>query len=101
MEKIHSYITVAIITLCLCCSPALAAQKPEPKPTQPDAAAANLDQIIDKAIENENFLVKAMANYSPLVETYIQHLDKDTDLGAIPKNDRYFLGKLDMTKGVT
>jgi len=35
-----------------------------------------------------------------MVETYIQNLQSDPELGAVPKDDRYFLGKLDLKEGV-
>jgi hypothetical protein len=38
--------------------------------------------------------------FSPLVETYIQNLKPDKELGAVPAGDRYFLGKADFSKGV-
>ena len=38
--------------------------------------------------------------YSPLVETYIQNLRPDTELGYVPAGDKYFLGKADFGKGV-
>lgn len=33
---------------------------------------------------------------TPLVETYLQNLTPDQKLGAVPKEDHYFLGRLDM-----
>jgi hypothetical protein len=72
-----------------------------------DAAAAPLetpsltpDQVIDRAIANENSLIGTLAKYTPMVETYIQNLESDKELGAVPKSDRYFLGKLDLKDGV-
>jgi hypothetical protein len=42
-----------------------------------------------------------MRNYSPLVETYIQNLRPDKDLGEVPGGDKYFLGRADFQKGVS
>ena len=41
-----------------------------------------------------------MHNYSPLVETYIQNLRPDKDLGQVPAGDKYFLGRANFAKGV-
>src|SRR5712671_968236 len=38
--------------------------------------------------------------YSPMVETYIQSLRGDKDLGAVPAGDRYFMGRAILAKGV-
>jgi hypothetical protein len=37
-----------------------------------------------------------LKNRQPLVETYLQNLTPDPKLGAAPKEDHYFLGRLDM-----
>ena len=59
-----------------------------------------MDQVIDRVITNENRLNQQMRQYSPLVETYIQNLKPDKDLGEIPAGDKYFLGRADFSKGV-
>ena len=63
------------------------------------AAQAQLtpDQILDKIIQNENAMPKRLENFHPLVETYIQNLDRSNELAFVPKSDEYFLGKLDLT----
>ena len=50
--------------------------------------------LVDRVIANEQQLVGTLANYTPMVETYIQNLRVDDNLGSAPKDDRYFLGKL-------
>ncbi|HME99333.1 MAG TPA: hypothetical protein VKK06_05610, partial [Terriglobia bacterium] len=41
-----------------------------------------------------------MTGLRPLIETYTQNMGVHADLGAVPKSDKYFLGKLDLTRGV-
>src|SRR6266498_2250865 len=67
---------------------ALAAQAPR--------APVSIDQVVDQIIEREHALIQFLKNRTPLVETYLQNLTPDTKLGAVPKEDHYFLGRLDM-----
>jgi hypothetical protein len=73
---------------------ASAAAAPEPQ------QARTMDQVIDRVITNENRLNQQIRQYSPLVETYIQNLKPDKDLGEVPAGDKYFLGRAEFTKGV-
>jgi len=59
-----------------------------------------MDQVIDRVITNENRLNQQIRQYSPLVETYIQNLKPDKELGYVPAGDKYFLGRADFSKGV-
>jgi len=56
--------------------------------------------MIDKAIVHENALLTVLRGAHPLAETYIQEMVKDTDFGYVPKTDHYFLGKVDLSRGV-
>src|SRR6266508_1416750 len=55
--------------------------------------ADEFDRTIDRitALENEN--MKVFAKYSPIVETYVQGFRKDKELGRVPVEDQYFLGR--------
>lgn len=67
---------------------------------QQNVRPANFDQVIDRAINNEHLLDSRLRDKEPMIETYIQQVRKDSDLGFIPKHDFYFLGKLNMKEGV-
>jgi len=41
-----------------------------------------------------------MKEYSPLVETYIQNLKPDKELGSVPAGDNIFFGQTDLSKTV-
>jgi hypothetical protein len=102
-----------VLTLLLVCAAALIAQTPpaqtSPTPqlaardaaSQPAAGAANsFDQVVDRAVEREHFFIAQMKQLHPLVETYLQNLSQDKDLGVpTPVSDVYFLGRLDMSNG--
>jgi hypothetical protein len=68
------------------------------------AAAADqprtMDQVVDRVVTNENRLNQQIRQYTPLVETYIQNLKPDKDLGYVPAGDKYFLGRADFHRGV-
>jgi hypothetical protein len=59
-----------------------------------------LDQAVDRIISQEQAEMNALRSYSPLVETYIQNLRGDKDLGAVPAGDKYFMGRAILAKGV-
>jgi len=63
-------------------------------------APTTMDQVVDRFIEREHGLIKAMANRTPVVETYLQNLTADAQLGPIPSEDHYFLGRMDMGESI-
>jgi hypothetical protein len=60
---------------------------------------ATLQQVVDRIFQREQEQVKGLAQYSPLVETYIQNVKKDADQMVVPVADRYFVGKLSLSDG--
>src|ERR1700687_2538411 len=78
----------------------LAAVAASATPAPPQVPAKTMDEVIDRVITNENRLNNQIAQYQPLVETYIQNLKPDKDLGYTPAGDKYFLGRAQFTKGV-
>jgi len=72
--------------------PATPATQPPPQ-GNPDEAA--LSVFLDRIITSETTLTNQMKDLHPIVETYLQTLDKDNELTFRPIGDRYFLGKLD------
>ena len=80
---------------------AAAAATPTPEPFPADQAQARtMEEVTDRVIKTENQMNNDIRKYSPLVETYIQNLRPDTELGYVPAGDKYFLGKADFGKGV-
>ncbi len=45
-------------------------------------------------------MIKALSNRTPVVETYLQNLTSDPQLGPVPSEDHYFLGRMDMGETV-
>ena len=98
---------IVVNLLLVLCGLALAQTAPPPQLSTRDsvaeqaaASAATFDQIIDRAVEREHFFVAQMKQLHPLVETYLQNLREDKDLGTVvPASDVYFLGRLDVSGG--
>jgi hypothetical protein len=67
---------------------------------QPAEQARTMEEVVDRVVASENKLNQDIRKYSPLVETYIQNLKPDKELGFVPAGDKYFLGKADFAKGV-
>src|SRR5712671_2365419 len=60
------------------------------------AAPTTMDQVVNLFILREKGLIKMLANRTPVVETYLQNLTADPQLGPVPSEDHYFLGRMDM-----
>jgi hypothetical protein len=72
-------------------------------PAQTQSAMApptTMDQVVDRAIMREKDLVKFLSLRTPVVETYLQNLTQDPQLGPIPQDDRYFLGRMDLSDSI-
>jgi Peptidase family M48 len=67
---------------------------------QPAKTPVSIDQVVDQIIEREHALIAFLKNRTPLVETYLQNLQPDVKLGSAPKEDHYFLGRLDMAESI-
>src|ERR1700687_2643777 len=60
-----------------------------------------MEEVVKRIVDNENHMYGRMKEYAPLVETYIQNLKPNAELGEVPAGDRYFLGKADFSKTVS
>ena len=76
--------------------------------TQPSAAQGQstlappttMDQVVDRVVVREKDLVKFLSSRTPIVETYLQNLTQDAQLGPVPQSDRYFLGRMDLSDSI-
>jgi hypothetical protein len=79
---------------------------PQSTPTQAPSQSASqappstLDQVVDRIILREHGLIEMLKTRTPIVETYLQNLEWDPQLGPVPKDDRYFLGRVDLTESI-
>jgi hypothetical protein len=84
----------------------VAAKQPDQSASQPSQATANLappttmDQVVDRVILREKELIKFLSPRTPIVETYLQNLTQDKQLGPVPQDDHYFLGRMDLSESI-
>src|SRR5271165_1529420 len=71
-----------------------------PAPPPPQAPPTTMDQVVDRTIEREKALVKMLAPRTPVVETYLQNLTQDPQLGPVPRDDHYYLGRMDLSESI-
>jgi hypothetical protein len=74
-----------------------------PAPNPPAAVGApvaTVDEAINRMIAREHDEVATIRRYTPIIETYVQDMKPDKDLGQIPVNDHYFLGQANLQRGV-
>jgi Peptidase family M48 len=74
---------------------AASAQAAQSAPT-PMAPPTTMDEVVTRFIAREHGLIKMLSNRTPVVETYLQNLAADPQLGPVPSEDHYFLGRMDM-----
>src|SRR4029077_20531894 len=61
------------------------------------APPTTMDQVVDRVITREKDLIKFLSPRTPIVENYLQNLTQDPQLGPIPQDDHYFLGRMDLS----
>lgn len=80
--------------------PPVAPQSAPAAPAPVAEAPATMDQVVSLFIEREHGLIKMLSNRTPVVETYLQNLTADPQLGPVPSEDHYFLGRMDMGENI-
>jgi hypothetical protein len=62
--------------------------------------ASRLDAVLDDIVERERELARTLEEYEPLVETYMQTVVPDVEVGLVPIADRYYLGRFSLEEAV-
>ena len=118
MRKVMRNINWLVLAL-LAMTITAAAQQPASAPQNPQAASATqtgqtqsgpaqtnlappatLAQVVDRVIAREQDLIKFLSARTPIVETYLQDLKQDPQLGPITQDDHYFLGRMDLSDSI-
>jgi Zn-dependent protease with chaperone function len=88
----HRIHTIALMLALSCAAAVWASDEPQGDP--------KADEIADRIFYREAKCVEDLQPYTPMVETYIQNLKGDQELGQVPSSDKYFIGRLVMKKGI-
>ena len=71
-----------------------------PQASTGSPAVVTVNQAIDHVVAREHDEIATIRHYSPIVETYIQDMKPDKEMGTIPVRDHYFLGQADLSRGI-
>src|SRR6266481_6196873 len=66
----------------------------------PSTPPTTMDWVVDRAVEREHALMEMLKTRTPIVETYLQNLKFDRQVGPAPAQDHYFLGRMDLGENV-
>src|SRR5271168_1757438 len=71
--------------------------------TQPQAGSSSagpvttVNQAIDRIIARERDENDVIRQYSPIIETYVQDMKADPQMGIVPVDDHYYLGQAQLS----
>src|SRR5258708_36214274 len=96
--RIWHWVIVTFLLLKLSANAQQSANPAASASTAPASAPSSttMDQVVDRAVEREHALMEMLKTRTPLVETYLQNLKFDRQLGPAPVQDHYFLGRMDL-----
>src|ERR1700693_5828077 len=98
--RIRHWVIVAFLLLKLSANAQQSANPAASASPAPASArstsSTTMDQVVDRAVEREHALMAMLKTRTPLVETYLQNLKFDRQLGPAPVRDHYFLGRMDL-----
>src|SRR5229473_5196957 len=102
--RILHWVIVAFLLLTLSANAQQSANPAASASTAPASApstpSTTMDWVVDRAVEREHALMEMLKTRTPLVETYLQNLKVDRQLGPAPVQDHYFLGRMDLGENV-
>src|SRR5579862_310639 len=64
-----------------------------------NSTVKTVDEAIDRIIARERDEVTTIERFRPIVETYIQDMKPDPDMGNVPSGDHFLLGQADLSNG--
>jgi hypothetical protein len=96
---------VSILLVCILGSAASAQTGQAGRQTPPQtgvsgATVKTVDEAVDRIIARERDEVTTIERFRPVVETYIQDMKPDPNMGNVPAGDHYLLGQADLSNGV-
>jgi hypothetical protein len=97
MRSLNRIFVVAALAAAL---PGWAGAQAPSQNANSNQAGSAIDQVVDRITQQEQQEVKTIRQYNPLIETYIQDMKPDKEMGMVPVKDHYFLGLTDLKRGV-
>jgi len=102
--RIWHWVIAPSLLLTLIANAQQSANMPSPRATGrtpvSGALPAGMDQAVDRLIKREHALMELLNTRTPIVETYLQDLKFDPQVGPVPAQDHYFLGRMDLGESV-
>ena len=101
--RIWHWVIAAFLLLTLSTNAQRSANSSSPKATgrtPVSAALPTMEQVVDRAIQREHALMEMLKTHTPIVETYLQDLKFDPQMGPVPVQDHYYLGRMDLDESV-
>ena len=68
---------------------------PQTVSTPVTASRLTMNEVVDRAIARERALMQMLKTRTPLIETYLQDVRFDREVGPVPMQDHYFLGRME------
>lgn len=99
-DRHFALLLTAIVLAAICASP-VATKSGSQTGYSNTGAVTTADQAIDHIISREHEELTVLRRYSPIVETYVQDMKPDVEMGIMPVSDHYFLSQADLSKGPT
>jgi len=62
-----------------------------------NSSVTTVGQAIDQIVAREHDEVAVIRRYNPIVETYVQDMKPDPEMGIVPVKDHYFLGQAELS----
>src|SRR3970040_1893549 len=98
--RVVKFAVVVVVLVGGLFSAVAGAQQSAPAPQVVPGQQLALDQVIDRIIAREAQVGASLKDFNPLVETYIQNMKPDQELGVVPASDKYFLGRAELGNNV-
>ena len=67
----------------------------------PAASSDRVEQLIDRIVGNEQELMQQLREFNPVLETYLQEVERGADPASEQASDHYLIGKLTVGEGVS
>jgi len=94
MRALHR-ISVAVVSVAMLATAAAAQTS-----SSTGGSVTTVDQAIDRILAREHDEVALIRQYSPIVETYVQDMKSDPEMGLVPVRDHYYLGQAKLSNGI-